>query len=84
MKSTRNRRVVIDKDDAGREFDRNLESKRYSTIVFTPERIEGDNMSGDINFTVPCAARKIEDPSTFFLLVAKQVGVKVLTRAILQ
>jgi len=45
---------------------------------------EGDNMSGDITFTVPYVAWELKDPSTFILRVAKEVEVKVELRGSLQ
>lgn len=84
LNSTRTCQIVVGAENGRRKFGRDSESERYPTIVFTPERIEGDNMSGDIYFTVPSAARKIEDPSTFRFRVMKECVVKLVLRGILQ
>jgi len=69
LNSTRTCQIVVGAENGRRKFGRDLESEHYRTIVLTPGRSEGDDMSGDINSTAPCAAWKIEDPSTFFLQV---------------
>ena len=65
MNSTQARQIVVGAENGRRKSDRDLESERYPTIVFTPERIEGDDMHGDIIFTVPYLPWELTDPSTF-------------------
>jgi polyisoprenoid-binding protein YceI len=54
-----------------------LESAQYPEITFTPQHLEGEQLTADTHFTIPYVSWGLKNPSTLFLRVNDTVDITI-------